>query len=54
MFYSADSRRPAPGGFTLIELAAVVFLIGLILALGLPRLIPVDDPDERRKFAFGY
>ncbi|HOJ34847.1 MAG TPA: prepilin-type N-terminal cleavage/methylation domain-containing protein [Candidatus Hydrogenedentes bacterium] len=40
MFYSADSRRPAPGGFTLIELAAVVFLIGLILALGLPRLIP--------------
>ncbi len=27
-------------GYTLIELAAVVFLIGIILALGLPRVIP--------------
>lgn len=39
-FYFAGRSKSASSGFTLIELAAVVFLIGLILALGLPRVIP--------------
>ncbi len=34
-------RRGARGGFTFIELAVVVFIIGIIAALAFPHLVPV-------------
>lgn len=39
--FSQDGHKSSlQSGFTLVELAAVVLLIGLILALGLPSLVP--------------
>ena len=35
------ARKPRDAGYTLVELAVVMFLVGLILSVTLPKLVPV-------------
>jgi prepilin-type N-terminal cleavage/methylation domain-containing protein len=45
------SRGPVPpGGFTLVELAVVLFVLGLVLWVALPRLSHVGEPDRDTVF----
>ena len=45
------SRGPVPPrGFTLVELAVVLFVLGLVLWVALPRLSRVGDPDRNTVF----
>jgi prepilin-type N-terminal cleavage/methylation domain-containing protein len=45
------SRGPAPPrGFTLVELAVVLFVLGLVLWVALPRLAHVGEPDRATVF----
>jgi prepilin-type N-terminal cleavage/methylation domain-containing protein len=46
---SAGGRRPAAGGFTLIEVMVVCAIIGLILALGAPSLYRMMHKEGMRK-----
>jgi len=45
------SRGPGPPrGFTLVELAVVLFVLGLVLWVALPRLSHVGEPDRNTVF----
>jgi len=45
------SRGPAPPrGFTLVELAVVLFVLGLVLWVALPRLSRIGEPDRETVF----
>ena len=41
---------PSKGGFTLVELAVVLFVLGLVLWVALPRLSHVGEPDRDTVF----
>jgi len=41
---------PSKGGFTLVELAVVLFVLGLVLWVALPRLAHVGEPDRDTVF----
>jgi prepilin-type N-terminal cleavage/methylation domain-containing protein len=46
-----QSRGPAPPrGFTLVELAVVLFVLGLVLWVALPRLSRIGEPDRDTVF----
>jgi prepilin-type N-terminal cleavage/methylation domain-containing protein len=47
-----NSRGPVPRrrGFTLVELAVVLFVLGLVLWIALPRLSHVGEPDRDTVF----
>jgi prepilin-type N-terminal cleavage/methylation domain-containing protein len=46
-----NSRGPGPPrGFTLVELAVVLFVLGLVLWVALPRLSRVGEPDRDTVF----
>jgi len=44
------SRTGPPRGFTLVELAVVLFVLGLVLWVALPRLANVGEPDRDTVF----
>ncbi len=44
------SRTDPPRGFTLVELAVVLFVLGLVLWVALPRLAHVGEPDRDTVF----
>ena len=44
------SRGRPPRGFTLVELAVVLFVLGLVLWVALPRLSHVGEPDRDTVF----
>ncbi len=41
---------PSKGGFTLVELAVVLFVLGLVLWVALPRLSAIGEPDRGTAF----
>jgi len=43
-------RTGSPRGFTLVELAVVLFVLGLVLWVALPRLSHVGEPDRDTVF----
>ncbi len=45
-----SSRPPAPAGFTLVELAVVLFILGIIVGLAAPRLAGFLEPDRGAVF----
>jgi len=42
--------KSSRGGFTLVELAVVLFVLGLVLWVALPRLSQVGEPDRNTVF----
>lgn len=47
---SRSADRPDRRGFTLVELSVVLFVLGLVLWLALPRLASIGEPDRNAVF----
>lgn len=49
---TSDRRRDGRGGFTLLELSLALAILGLIAALSLPRIMPVQSTSDLKMRAW--